>query len=230
MQALRGQTGAIVASLLLAASCTLLPGSAKAADRVVRCGSDGVHRVHCPMDTAAGVEMVRQLSERPCIRGTDWDADAHGVWVVRGCEAEFAAVARVDVARRQMISCGSRGRLESCAVALRGAPVRLLRQTSALPCRRDESWGVRRNEIWVSRGCRGEFEIGGRDGRFPPGERLLHCESKGKLKRSCGTTIERGARLLRQLSGMPCEEGSSWGWHAEGVWVDHGCRAEFAVE
>ncbi len=115
-------------------------------------------------------------------------------------------------------------------MVLRGAPVRLLRQLSALPCRRDESWAVGRNEIRVSRGCKAEFEVGDRDGGFPPGPRLVTCESKGQLRRSCGTTIEQGASLRRQLSGMPCEEGRSWGWDAGRIWVDKGCRGEFIVE
>ena len=50
------------------------------------------------------------------------------------------------------------------------------------------------------------------------------------MRRECGTTIERGATLVRQLSGMACEEGRSWGWTPEKVWVDKGCRAQFSVE
>ena len=106
----------------------------------------------------------------------------------------------------------------------------VLRELSALPCRRDESWGVGRNEVWVSRGCKGEFEVGERDGGFPPGARLLTCESKERQRRSCGVSVTRSATLFRQLSGMPCVEGSTWGWDAERVWVDKGCRAEFSVD
>lgn len=197
---------------------------------IVRCEADGMHRVHCPMDTSAGVHLVRQLSEASCIRNTDWGVDVAGVWVARGCRAEFAAPLQAGAVVRTVVRCESRGTPESCAVALRGAPVRLLRQTSALPCRFGESWGAGRNEVWVSRGCKGEFEVGDRDTGFPPGERLLVCESKSNRKRFCGTTIERGARLLRQISGKACEEGRSWGWEREGVWVDDGCRAQFAVE
>jgi hypothetical protein len=200
-------------------------------DRVVRCESRDLDRVHCPMDTAAGVDLVRQLSENTCIRESDWGVDEQGVWVARGCRAEFHARTEATTVSRKMVRCESvGGRARSCPVILRGAPVRLLRQLSALPCRRDESWSVGRNEIRVSRGCKGEFEIGDRDGGFPPGPRLVTCESKGRVRRSCGTTIDHGATLHRQLSGMPCEEGSSWGWDAERIWVDKGCRGEFSVE
>lgn len=227
--------GRLLAVALLGACIAWLavPGGVQAATAAagpVRCESDGMRRVHCPLDTSGGVDLVRQLSENACIRESDWGVDGHGVWVARGCRAEFRARQR-EVVTRSMIRCESRsGRTESCAVSLRGAPVRLLRQTSSLPCRRDESWGVGRNEVWVSRGCKGEFEIGDRDGAFPPGPRLLTCESKDRIRRNCGTTIEQGATLLRQLSGMDCEEGRSWGWGPEGVWVDKGCRAQFSIE
>lgn len=197
----------------------------------IRCEAEGPGRVYCPLDTRHGVELVRQLSESPCIRESDWGQDAAGVWVARGCRAEFHARAAQATVTRRMIRCESgRGQIESCAVTLRGAPVRLLRQMSALPCRRDESWGVGRNQVWVSRGCKGEFEIGERDGSFPPGPRLVTCESKGHGKRTCGTTVGDGVSLVRQLSGMDCEEGRNWGWDADGVWVNDGCRAEFAVQ
>ncbi len=207
------------------------PGVAAAASGVVRCEADGPARVHCAMDTRHGVDLVRQLSERSCIRESDWGVDATGVWVARGCRAEFGERREPTGVTRYTIRCESRsGRPGQCPVRLRGAPVRLLRELSVLPCRRDESWGVGRNEVWVSRGCKGEFEIGDRDGNFPPGARLLACESKERQRRSCGTTIMRGAILFRQLSGMPCVEGQTWGWDAERVWVDNGCRAEFSVE
>lgn len=35
--------------------------------------------------------------------------------------------------------------------------------------------------------------------------------------------------MVRQMSEAPCQEGSTWGSDAQGIWVDRGCRAEFAV-
>ena len=204
---------------------------AQSLPEVVRCEADGMARVHCGMDTRQGVDLVRQISESACIRESDWGTDVGGVWVARGCRAEFVARRETAGVTRRTIRCESRGgRSVQCPVLLHGAPVRLLRELSALPCRRDETWGTGRNEVWVSRGCKGEFEIGDRDGGFPPGARLLTCESKERQRRSCGTTIDRSATLLRQLSGMPCIEGQTWGWDATRVWVDNGCRAEFSVD
>ncbi len=197
----------------------------------VRCESQDARRVHCPMDVSRGVLLVRQLSENACIRESDWGVDAHGVWVARGCRADFRAPPPVDSVTRRVVRCEARStRVESCAVMLRGAPVRLLRELSRAPCRRGESWDVGRNEIRVSRGCKAEFEIGDADGGFPAGPRLLVCESRDRKRRSCGIGVGQGVTLVKQLSGSPCEEGRSWGWDAERVWVADGCRAHFAVE
>lgn len=224
-----------MALILLALWSAAAGAQERSAETSVRCESRDLRWVHCPLDSRGGVDLVRQISDTPCIRDTDWGVDERGVWVARGCRAEFRARgARVEAApvpTRRMIRCESRsGRLVSCPVNLRGAPVRLLRQQSSLPCRAGESWGVERNEIWVSRGCKAEFEIGLREGGFPPGPRILECESKDLRRRACGTTVETGVRLRQQLSDSPCIEGESWGWDAEGVWVDRGCRARFAVD
>ena len=70
---------------------------AQSLPEVVRCEADGMARVHCGMDTRQGVDLVRQISESACIRESDWGTDAGGVWVARGCRAEF--VARRETAR-----------------------------------------------------------------------------------------------------------------------------------
>ena len=197
---------------------------------VVRCESEDQRRVQCAMETRSGVYMIRQLSQTPCIRESDWGVDREGVWVARGCRAEFGVRGAVAGVSRRIVRCESRrGGNETCPVTLRGDPVRLHRQLSRLPCRQDESWGVVRNGVWVSRGCKAEFELGDRDTGFPEGPRMLTCESKDRLRRFCGISVDWGVTLWRQLSASSCAEGQSWGWERDGVWVDGGCRAEFAV-
>jgi hypothetical protein len=34
-------------------------------------------------------------------------------------------------------------------------------------------------------------------------------------------------QLTNQRSGSPCQQGYSWGYDRRGIWVDHGCRADF---
>jgi predicted porin len=54
----------------------------------VACGSDGA-RQHCAADTSAGVVLARTTSSASCVLGQTWDYDATGVWVDKGCRAEF---------------------------------------------------------------------------------------------------------------------------------------------
>src|SRR5688572_26418494 len=57
------------------------------------------------------------------------------------------------------------------------------------------------------------------------------CESKDNRRRHCRADV-RGGRvvLIRNVSRTQCAEGRNWGWDDAGVWVDQGCRGEFAVE
>ena len=55
----------------------------------IRCRSDSFDYEHCRADTQRGVQLSRQLSQTACIQGESWGYDRRGVWVDRGCEAEF---------------------------------------------------------------------------------------------------------------------------------------------
>jgi predicted porin len=52
------------------------------------CGSDG-GRQHCAADTSAGVVLARSTAAVACVLGQTWGYDAAGVWVDKGCRAEF---------------------------------------------------------------------------------------------------------------------------------------------
>ncbi len=38
---------------------------------------------------AVGVQMTNQRSGSPCIQGQTWGYDRQGIWVDRGCRADF---------------------------------------------------------------------------------------------------------------------------------------------
>lgn len=129
--------------------------------RVMRCESKSNRWQHCPAETRAGVELVRQLSKNPCMRGQNWGADSRGVWVSGGCRAEFRMM--VDVAneppRGEIVRCDSvEKRHRHCPLDTKGG-VRMVRQLSRAACIEGRSWGVDDNGIWVEGGCRAEFEI-----------------------------------------------------------------------
>jgi hypothetical protein len=55
------------------------------------------------------------------------------------------------------------------------------------------------------------------------------CSSDNGQRIYCNADTRGGARLVRQISGSPCNQGSTWGYDSQGIWVDRGCRAEFEV-
>ena len=60
----------------------------------------------------------------------------------------------------QTVYCASDdGRRRTCPANTQGG-VRLQRQVSGSPCIQGQTWGYNRNEIWVDRGCRADFEVG----------------------------------------------------------------------
>lgn len=84
-------------------------------------------------------------------------------------------------------------------------------------------WGRRR---WDWEGDRRDDVRRGDDRRR---DAVLRCSSDDGRRTFCEADTRRGVRLVRQVSGSPCEEGRTWGYDRRGIWVDRGCRAEFEV-
>ena len=63
----------------------------------------------------------------------------------------------------------------------------------------------------------------------PPGNAVIRCSSDDGRRAFCAVDTQRGVRMVRQISGSPCEQGRTWGFDRRGIWVDRGCRAEFEV-
>ena len=59
----------------------------------VRCESRDRRTEYCGVDIRGGVRLVRQLSDRRCVRGSTWGTDGRGIWVTDGCRAEFELAA-----------------------------------------------------------------------------------------------------------------------------------------
>jgi len=146
-----------------------------------------------------------------------------------------SAPAQVDAQRYgsdRAIRCDSNdNRLQRCAADTRGG-VRLLRQVSKSSCVEGRSWGYDRSGVWVDNGCRAEFALGRGDGWNGGGGgggsgRTVRCDSNDNRYQQCAIH-GRGATLVRQYSKSPCVEGRSWGVGRGFVWVNNGCRAEFA--
>ena len=128
---------------------------------VINCSSNHGERVYCAADTSNGIRMVQQISGSPCVEGRTWGFNERGIWVDRGCRADFAVnPPRGAYGGSAPITCSSNtGGRVFCEVDTRGMAVQLSRQISGSPCRQGETWGWDRRGIWVDRGCRAEFVL-----------------------------------------------------------------------
>jgi hypothetical protein len=55
----------------------------------VTCSSENGRRQYCQADIRGSVRMVRQFSRSACRQDDTWGYDARGIWVDRGCGADF---------------------------------------------------------------------------------------------------------------------------------------------
>jgi Protein of unknown function (DUF3011) len=237
---------------LLACLSALKPPQAHAQGQTIYCASDDGKRHSCGANTNGGVALTNQRSGSPCIQGQTWGWDNNGIWVDRGCRAEFASGSGSwngngggsnNNGGSGTIYCASDdGRRHSCNANTRGG-VQLTNQRSGSACTEGQTWGWDNNGIWVDRGCRAEFTVGngrggghwgggnnggGNNGYGNNGSSTVSCSSDDGRRHTCSLDTRGGVRLVNQRSGSPCTEGQTWGWDNGSVWVDRGCRAEFA--
>jgi len=55
----------------------------------ISCASDDMGRHYCETDTRGGVRLLKQISGSKCIENRTWGYDRRGIWVDRGCRADF---------------------------------------------------------------------------------------------------------------------------------------------
>jgi hypothetical protein len=162
------------------------------------------------------------------------------------CFVFAALLVPIATPAQQTITCESNdGGRRHCGPPNPGQ-VQLQRQISGSECIQDRTWGVDDRGLWVDRGCRADFLIGGNNnynnggynggyngdnggGPGGPGA-TIKCESNDGNRKYCGQVDPRSqVTIQEQISGSPCEQGRSWGVDNRGLWVDRGCRAIFAT-
>ena len=215
--------------------------------QTVQCESlDGDFR-ECRTPFANMPVLVNQLSSSDCVEGQSWGSRAPGtVWVARGCRGQFAEghggqrppgggwnPGGGSIDERNAVRCESDdGRYRECRAPM-GVRLALLRQESQTPCVEGQSWGSRGNgSVWVNGGCRGVFGVagwGGSGGGGAIGGEAYRCESMEGRLNECRAPQRGRQVLVRQLSDSACIEGQTWGSRDGGVWVQGGCRGEFAA-
>ena len=247
------------AFVVLVLCCILLPPDVSRSSKAnampspqtpgtIYCASDDGRRNYCEADVRGGVQLARQRSDSPCVFGQTWGYGERGIWVDRGCRAEFSignagnpGPGRPgyggDSGQAGSIYCASDdGGRNYCQADVRGG-VQLTRQRSGSPCIFGQTWGYERRGIWVDRGCRAEFSVGytGGPGNGGPGwggwgqAYNIYCASDDRRRNWCPVDTRGGVRLVRKRSDSACVWGDSWGYDRKGVWVDRGCRADFEI-
>lgn len=230
-------------------AAALVVFSPQSSAQTISCSSDDGHRHYCPADTRGGVRLEKQRSDSPCRQGYSWGYDRGGVWVDRGCRADFAVDSyrsgRPGYGGSDTVSCSSDdGRRHYCGTQGSGR-VRLIKQRSDSPCREGYSWGSDGRGIWVDHGCRADFAVeGGRGGDYDRDRRgrdwnrgdrgseqdiVISCSSDDMHRHYCPADVRGRVQLIKKRSDSACRQGYSWGYDRRGIWVDHGCRADFQI-
>lgn len=190
-------------------------GGGESAARTITCASEGGLRKVCLADTSNGVKLVRQRSDAKCKEGSSWGHDARGIWVDKGCEADFVvgvpghpASSGTAAAKTQTISCASYdGRRNYCDADTQGAKVQLTRQIGTATCTEGATWGYDRAGVWVDRGCSGEFLV------QPANEQIAGDSSGKRCAKTVGKQVadELVRRCLQVSPGThaPCNQKNS---------------------
>lgn len=105
-----------VAALCSAAVVLAVPWPAVAKEQVIRCSSHNLRYHHCRVDTDGRAELVQKHSLFSCHQGRSWGFDPHGVWVDRGCSADFKVGKRFGD-REKAVAAGVVGLAAIAAIA-----------------------------------------------------------------------------------------------------------------
>ena len=226
----------------------------------VRCESNDGRVNRCPLPYGNGrVVLERQISRSACVEGRTWGQERGGIWVAQGCRADFRRSTGGNYGNNpyyggssgygnpgygnsygDIVRCESNdGRTRRCSVAGSGnMRAQMVRQISRSACIEGRTWGSDRGGIWVTGGCRADFQVsnyGNSRGGYGYGSygdqygfgRLFRCESNDGRLRECAANTRAGVQLVKQISRAACIEGRTWGYGRNGIWVTDGCRAEF---
>ena len=196
--------------------------------REIRCESWNYAPAFCPVELRprADVDIARVLGGR-CIEGRSWAWNRSGIQVSQGCRAVFAISGSggggYPGGGRDTVTCESFNyKYRACALP-HGGRARIVRLIAG-NCIEGQSWGGRRGEVWVDRGCRAIFaSVGGGGGDA----QLVTCESWNYRYAECPVNGRR-VELDSVIAGE-CRQNNGWGLAPRGIWVNQGCRARFRV-
>ena len=226
---------AAFAACLLALALSL--AIATAAD--LPCSSSAGGYNYCRAKTQGAVELVFQQARYACYRDDTWGFDENGVWVSNGCSATFRTGEQAkhaltkDAESNELAALALRLLSEPAPRSNRGGNLQtLLAQPSA-----SKAEATRQSDDALIDGPLPPDSYPSRDNNLDPSNggfgraRYIACESLNERYTRCETRVPSYVQLSRLLSREHgrCRFNQSWGYDAAGIWVDKGCRAQFAV-
>jgi len=201
----------LFASLTIGIALSVAAPAAFAATVTCESRSGGYNT--CPVDTSGGVTLSRQLSSEGCWEGDSWGYDRNRIWVNNGCRAQFR------VGQGQASSSNGNAAAAALAIGLIGAAI-----IAGSKDRND------RNDNYTPQGGGYQTNNGGGGNNWGGPRDTFECGSSNNSFTYCDNARVRGqVEVYRQLSNSRCVYGQSWGVDSGRVWVDRGCRAQFAV-
>lgn len=196
----------IVSSVLVLALVLPSLGQSAHAGQTLRCESSNCQYKSCPVDTRGGVTLSRQLSSSGCWQNDTWGYDRNRVWVTNGCRAEF------NVGDYQSSGSGNSNAIAGAVVVgLIGAAI--LANKNKKDRDRDRYYDDDRYN----------------GGNYYQPSNTVRCESNDNNYVRCPFYGRGHVEVQRQLSKTYCQYGQNWGVERNTIWVDNGCRADFAV-
>ena len=217
----------------------LQPALARPRGRSSPAPPNDMKRNYCAADVRGGVQLVKQRSDAPCIFNQTWgymQRPRHlgGPRLPRRFPDWRLRLGRLGQGLQHLLRVRQRRTQDVPHRHARGRADRSPNQRLALRFR--PYVGLRSSGgIWVDRGCRADFQIGGGGGGGGgwqpggPGVQVVNCSSDDMRRRTCPVNTSGGVRLIRQRSDADCIYGRTWGYDRNGIWVDRGCRADFEV-
>lgn len=196
----------------------------------VICSSKSERYQECRTPFRGRARLTENISDTRCVEGKNWGSKQGIIWVNKGCRGRF-----VDSGNSwggnwndgQVIRCESReGRYHECRKS-QGGRATLSRQLSSNKCVEGNTWGQNNNSIWVTRGCRAEFQVRGNSGGYGYN---VTCTSRNNQYKTCAWDRSKGSpRLIERIAGR-CTERSDWGYDSQrGLWVANNCSARFGT-
>lgn len=208
----------------------LLFAAAAAQSSTITCGSKNDSYQACPVDTSGGVRLSRQLSSQGCWQDDTWGFDRNRIWVDRGCRAEF------QVGGQDSSSSGRNDALAAAAVVGLAAAAIIAsskhddhhnKNNRNYDNRYDYDYDDSRYDNYHH--GRHDTSRYGYNGYGGDPRRTFNCESRNDRRAYCNIPKRGHVEVYKQRSSRPCTYGRSWGVNGDRVWVEDGCRAEFAV-